>query len=192
MPAEVVNFIRGHFTHGLRNKTSRRCLSKRRANYVRAPPGIVLDDPVAHGLNCVPARMRSVVFCILALAACEPPGYHKGGGSADAAIDGGGDAGKTIDAIPDSPAAGTCTDMFRLDGHGAAATCWLTGDFVAWGADPDHGAIPLTKGNDGAWTGSHVFTPGTYQYKFIVDGTMYIADPDDPNVVDDGFGGHNS
>jgi hypothetical protein len=140
--------------------------------------------------------MRLVAICIVvsSLCACEPPGYHKGGGSADAGsdTDGGGDAGKTIDSMPDSPPANSCTDMFRLDGHGAAATCWLTGDFVAWGADPDHGAIPLTKGSDGAWTGSHVFTPGTYQYKFIVDGTMYIADPNDPNVVDDGFGGHNS
>jgi hypothetical protein len=137
--------------------------------------------------------MRVVVFCILAFAACEPPGYHKGGGAdASTTADGGGDAGKTIDAAPDSATPGTCTDMFRLDGHGAASTCWLTGDFVAWAADPDHGAIAFVKGTDGAWTGTHAFTPGTYQYKFIVDGTMYLADPDDPNVVDDGFGGHNS
>lgn len=140
--------------------------------------------------------MRLVVFCIVVAAgsaACEPPGYKKGG-NADAAAggDGGGDAGKPIDAAQDAPSANSCTDMFRLDGHGAAMTCWLTGDFVAWGADPDHGAIPLAKGNDGAWTGTHVFTPGTYQYKFIIDGTMYIADPNDPYVVDDGFGGHNS
>jgi len=138
--------------------------------------------------------MRLVAFCIVVTAAaCEPPGYQKGGNAADAAAtgDGGADA-KPIDAAPADAPANSCIDMFRLDGHGAAMTCWLTGDFVAWGADPDHGAIPLVKGNDGAWTGSHVFTAGTYQYKFIVDGTMYIADPDDPNVVDDGFGGHNS
>lgn len=141
--------------------------------------------------------MRFVVFCIVVAvgsAACQPPGYKKGGDPADAATagDGGRDAGKATDAAIDAGQANSCTDMFRLDGHGAAMTCWLTGDFVAWGADPDHGAIPFVKGNDGAWTGSHVFTAGTYQYKFIVDGTMYIADPNDPNVVDDGFGGHNS
>ena len=47
-------------------------------------------------------------------------------------------------------------------------------------------------GTDGAWTGTHAFTAGTYQYKFIVDGTQWIADPDNPNSVDDGFGGKNS
>jgi hypothetical protein len=37
-----------------------------------------------------------------------------------------------------------------------------------------------------------VFMAGTYQYKFIVDGTMWIADPSDANVVPDGDGGYNS
>ena len=99
---------------------------------------------------------------------------------------------KTIDARPTAPTPGTCNDMFRLDGHGAAMTCWVTGDFVAWGADPDHGAIRVHEGHRRRVDRYPLFTPGTYQYKFIVDGTMWIADPDDPNVVDDGFGGHNS
>ncbi|MEO6771657.1 MAG: glycogen-binding domain-containing protein [Kofleriaceae bacterium] len=139
--------------------------------------------------------MRFVVFCIVVAgsAGCEPPGYHKGGSPDAATADGARDAGTSTDAAaPDSATPGACSDMFRLDGHGAAMTCWVTGDFIAWGVDPDHGAIVLAKGTDGAWTGTHVFTPGTYQYKFIVDSTMYLADPNDPDVVDDGFGGHNS
>ena len=126
------------------------------------------------------------VLVVAVLAACEPPGYHKH--DVDAAVDGDrGDAGP--DATPDGPA--TCNPMFQLDGHGAAASVWLTGDFVAWGADPDHGAIAFTL-VAASWVGSHQFSAGSYQYKFIVDGSMWIADPTNPNVIDDGFGGHNS
>lgn len=132
--------------------------------------------------------MRAAVLIVL--AACRPPGYSTHH-DVDAASD-----GKAIDsgtdASPDAPTPGVCYDMFRLDGHGAAMTAWVSGDFCAWGVDPDHGAFALVKGADGAWTGTRPFTPGTYQYKFVVDSTMWIPDPNDPNVVDDGFGGHNS
>ncbi len=139
--------------------------------------------------------MRAVAFVIVISlgsvgAACQPPGYstHHDVDAGSAATD----AGPTVDASPDAPVAGVCSDMFRLDGHGAATTAWVSGDFCAWAVDPDHGAFALTKGNDGAWTGTRQFAPGTYQYKFVIDGTMWIPDPNDANVVDDGFGGHNS
>jgi Glycogen recognition site of AMP-activated protein kinase len=139
--------------------------------------------------------MRAVAFVIvtsLGGLACQPPGYSTHH-DVDAAGSGVTDAATTaIDASPDAPTSGVCNDMFRLDGHGAASTAWVTGDFCAWGVDPDHGAFPLTKGGDGAWTGTRQFTPGTYQYKFVIDTTMWIPDPNDPDVVDDGFGGHNS
>ncbi len=125
-------------------------------------------------------------------AACEPPGYgHKGDPDAPAS-DKSMDGATTHDAAIDAPTSGVCADMFRLDGYGSAGTCWVTGDFDQWGVDPDHGAFVLAKGSDGAWTGTREFEPGTYQYKFVVDGTMWIPDPNNPNVVDDGFGGHNS
>lgn len=137
-------------------------------------------------------RPRSVVTALglVALAACRPPGYGHSG-DPDAATDGttgdgGGDAGT------DGTAAATCSHMFRLDGHGQAASVWLTGDFVAWGVDTSHGAEALVHGIDGGWTGTHVFDVGTYQYKFIVDGTQWIPDPTNQNTVDDGVGGVNS
>ena len=131
--------------------------------------------------------MRAVVWVVL--VACQPPGYsHRH--DVDAATDGTTSDGRTADASVD--ASGVCNDMFRLDGHGAASTAWVSGDFCAWGVDPDHGAFALAKGSDGAWTGTRPFTPGTYQYKFVVDSTMWIPDPNNANVVDDGFGGHNS
>ena len=95
-----------------------------------------------------------------------------------------------IDAPP--VGSGMCSYNFQLFGYGGSTSVWLTGDFVQWGANPGSGAIAMTLGSDAAWAVMHTFMPGTYQYKFIIDGTTYIADPTDANVVADGFGGVNS
>ena len=144
---------------------------------------------MARGLKLGP-DVRWVLLVLLALAACEPPGY--GHHAVDAAVDGTHGDGKpgSPDAAPD--ASNVCDHGFRLDGHGGAASVWLTGDFVAWGGDPAHGAVALTLGGDGAWTGTRSFMAGTYQYKFIVDTSMWITDPTNPQTIDDGLGGKNS
>jgi expansin (peptidoglycan-binding protein) len=130
---------------------------------------------------------------LLLLAGCQPPCYHSGS-SADAAGSGSGlaDAAIAADASPDGPAGTTCSYPFQLFGHGGSMSVWLSGDFVAWGADLADGAIAMTLGQDASWSVTHVFMAGTYQYKFIVDGTMWIADPADADVVPDGDGGYNS
>lgn len=135
--------------------------------------------------------MRLAMFVIL-LAACRPPGYGEGpdtDAGADAAA--AADAGPAADAAPDAEPV-TCEGSFRLEGHGGAASVWLTGDFVGWAGNPGDGAVALVLGLDGAWTGGRTFDAGTYAYKFIVDGTSWIADPANPETVDDGFGGVNS
>ena len=133
--------------------------------------------------------MRVVVVALLLSVACRPPGYGKGGGDDD--------DGVSVDAPkanpPDAPVQPTtCEKMFRLDNHGSAASVWLTGSFINWGGDPANGAIPFMLGGDGAWTGLYAFPSGQHQYKFIVDGSQWIADPANPDSVDDGFGGTNS
>ncbi len=132
--------------------------------------------------------MRFLPLVLCALAACEPPGY---GNHADAATDGTphGDAPPAVDAAVDA-GANTCSHVFSIYGHGGATAVFLTGDFIAW-ADPNTGAQALALGNDGGWSGTRQFDAGSYQYKFIVDGT-YLPDPTNPDQVDDGFGGHNS
>jgi len=127
----------------------------------------------------------------LAIAACRPPGYGKGDDSGPDPLT---DAPPATDDAPaaDGPAAATCAKEFRLDGHGTAQSVWLTGSFVMWAGDPAHGAIELALGPDAAWTGSHQFDAGQHQYKYIIDGTSWINDPTNPDVVDDGFGGTNS
>jgi hypothetical protein len=133
-------------------------------------------------------RLVPLAAC-LALVACRPPGYGKGDDDVDAAV---GTVDGPSDGVPDGTSATTCDKAFRLDGHSIATSVWLTGEFVSWGANPGAGAIALVLGVDGAWTGSHTFTPGPHQYKFIIDTTQWITDPTNPNEVDDGMGNRNS
>ena len=129
------------------------------------------------------------VLLLAVIAACRPPGYGKHRGD-EPTVDA---PAATDDASnPDGTSAATCDKAFRLDGHGTASSVWLTGDFIQWGGDPAHGAAEFTLGVDGGWTGTYTFDPGPHQYKFIVSGTDLIADPTNPDQVDDGFGGKNS
>lgn len=132
--------------------------------------------------------MRPVLFvALLSLVACRPPGYGKG--DDEPAVDA---APKQPDAAIDAPAATTCEKSFRLEGNAGAASVWLTGSFNAWGGNPGAGAVELVKGGDGVWSVMKTMDAGSHQYKFIVDGNNWIADPANPNFIDDGFGGRNS
>jgi hypothetical protein len=129
-------------------------------------------------------RVRAALVLLL-VAGCPPPGYGKH--AADASIDTPG----AVDAAIDASAA-ACMQSFRLDGYAIASTVVLTGDFTHWAGTVAAGAIAMTKGSDGAWTLTYGFARGSYQYKYVVDGTTWIADPTNPNTVPDGFGGKNS
>jgi cytoskeletal protein CcmA (bactofilin family) len=60
----------------------------------------------------------------------------------------------------------------------------LTGDFIDW--DPK--GIEM-KEDDGTWKTSISLGPGSYMYKFIVDG-KWMADPETDERVPDGMGGY--
>ena len=128
---------------------------------------------------------------VMLLVACRPPGWgrHTGVDAADPGPDG---SHASVDAAPDGSSGASCTHGFRLDGHSTSQSVWLSGDFVQWAGDPPHGAVAFTLGADGGWTGSHTFAAGSYQYKFIIDGSQWIADPTDTNTVPDGLGCVNS
>jgi len=70
----------------------------------------------------------------------------------------------------------------------SATNVFLAGTFNDWNdsktrmTDPD---------GDGVFTVTLLLQPGTYQYKFVVDGTWH-QDPNNPKGTDDGFGGQNS
>jgi 1,4-alpha-glucan branching enzyme len=45
---------------------------------------------------------------------------------------------------------------------------------------------------NGIWRIIVPLRTGRYQYKFVIDGTTWKEDPNNPERVDDGFGGFNS
>jgi hypothetical protein len=135
-----------------------------------------------------------LLWCALVIAGCAPRSHDPAGvpdatGDAASHRDG---AAVEADAGVDTPPAATCQNMFRLTGHGSAQSVWMTGDYVAWAPDPAGGASPMVLGGDGTWTVKHPFNVGVYLYKFVVDGSQWIADPGNPDQIDDGFGGKNS
>ncbi|GJM43917.1 MAG: hypothetical protein DHS20C21_07590 [Gemmatimonadota bacterium] len=66
---------------------------------------------------------------------------------------------------------------------------WLRGQ--AENARYDLGRMEDPDG-DGVWMLVVPIEPGRYQYKFVVDDTNWKEDPNNPQKVDDGFGGFNS
>jgi hypothetical protein len=87
---------------------------------------------------------------------------------------------------PDSLAAGR-TVRFEI-AFADAQTVTLVGDFNKW----DKGASPLRQREDGKWVIEVKLAPGCYQYQFLVNGTLWSPDPQNPDKIDDGFGGFNS
>ena len=62
----------------------------------------------------------------------------------------------------------------------------LAGDFTGWDARP----INLTKQKGGAWKATVRLKPGTYEYRFIVDG-QWTDDPQCATRVPNVYGSEN-
>lgn len=69
----------------------------------------------------------------------------------------------------------------------AANKVYLAGDFNGW----NDTATPMKKQPNGNWVVPMRLKTGTYQYKFVVDGS-WIPDPDNPERTSDDRGGFNS
>lgn len=69
-----------------------------------------------------------------------------------------------------------------------ARTVSLVGDFNAW--DPH--ALPMKKTTRGLWKVITRLDPGTYHYKFVVDGQRWEEDPLNPNRLANDQGSCNS
>jgi len=75
--------------------------------------------------------------------------------------------------------------VFQREGAHQVA---LVGDFNGWSRD----VMPLEVSADGAtWTRSVTLAPGRYEYAFVVDGQVWVADPSSRAVRDE-FGGETS
>lgn len=69
-----------------------------------------------------------------------------------------------------------------------ASSVHVAGQFNEWKADD----VELEKGDDGIWRVTLNLEPGSYTYKFIVNGQDWIEDPANPDKVPDPYGGSNS
>lgn len=71
-----------------------------------------------------------------------------------------------------------------------ASSVYLAGDFNSWNGE----RYQLKRaGSDGLWEIMVPLRKGkVYVYNFILDGTTWIADPQVPAKIDDGFGGSGS
>jgi len=73
---------------------------------------------------------------------------------------------------------------FRAPG---ASRVNLAGEMNAWSTT----ATPMQREGD-VWSVVVPLSPGVYRYKFVIDGSNWKEDPENPTKVDDNFGGFNS
>lgn len=76
---------------------------------------------------------------------------------------------------------------FRLAAPGAGSVA-LAGDFNGW----DPGARPLKRDSRGVWRGALRLAPGRYEYRFVVDGSLWLEDPANPRKAPNPYGAFNS
>lgn len=84
------------------------------------------------------------------------------------------------------PAAPVLT-QFVLEERSAGEVS-LVGDFNDW----EVGATPLTRLPNGLWTATVPLVPGRHVYAYVLDGTLFVADPRAPKAGDADYGREGS
>jgi chromosome partitioning protein len=67
----------------------------------------------------------------------------------------------------------------------------IAGDFNGWVPDKGVRSLIESEGQTRVWTKILRLAPGTYQYRYVVDGE-WRADPENPEVISSAVGGRNS
>ena len=68
----------------------------------------------------------------------------------------------------------------------AASKVAVAGDFNSW--DPDHSKYQAHHIGGGVWTVTAAVPVGHHRYSFVVDDTLWVADPNAPRANDNDFG----
>ena len=126
-----------------------------------------------------PTILLQKLLCFVALVVLAVSCGCAGGGRPGASSGGYSDQG------PEITEGGAIFRYFDQD----AKKVHLAGDFNNWSPASDP---MIDRNGDGEWTLFYPLSPGTYEYKFVVDGVYWIADPKNPNGVSDGFDSRNS
>jgi len=131
---------------------------------------------------------------LLGLAASLAGGFARSGGDwppapplAIAPDDRPGSLPQSVSAEPLDRGTWACT--FRYRPPGTPRNVFLAGTFNQWNptATPLRGPDPA-----GFWSARVELPAGVHEYKFVVDGDRWYADPDNPEGVSDGHNGLNS
>ena len=77
---------------------------------------------------------------------------------------------------------------FSLKLDTAPKSVTVAGSFNNWNRE----ALPMARGADGIWRATAALEAGEWQYKFVLDGSVWREDPRNPEQVDDNHAGHNS
>ena len=80
------------------------------------------------------------------------------------------------------------TFRYRPDAGAKVERVSVVGNFNGWDAQAD----PMHPQEDGSFYGKVHLIPGTYEYKFVLNGENWIADPSSGEYISDGYWGHNS
>jgi len=146
----------------------------------------------------------SLASLVLALAACsgtQPRSTTPGTGGPTAPT--APTPPKVTAAAPDSPAPGAKPAqpttpgpnltpdgvVFNYKPDGKPSKLFLAGNFNDWNPANEKYLLKDDDG-DGMWSITVKLAPGTYQYKFVIDG-QWTKDPSSPADAPDGFGGRN-
>ena len=94
-------------------------------------------------------------------------------------------------AQPTTPGPNLTPDgvVFNYKPAGKPSKLFLAGNFNDWNPANDKYLLKDDDG-DGMWSITVKLAPGTYQYKFVIDG-QWTKDPSSPGDAPDGFGGRN-
>jgi mono/diheme cytochrome c family protein len=86
----------------------------------------------------------------------------------------------------------TCgVHTFSYVAQGSPSKVHVAGSFNGWPGTIAAGGWAMTLAN-GTWSVTKQLSPGTYQYKLVLDESQWITDPSNPKTAPDGFGGNNS
>lgn len=100
------------------------------------------------------------------------------------------DAGTLPPSVSASPAgAGAWNCTFRVTPQRPVRSVCLAGAFNGWNMTATPCAGPAA---DGSYAATVRLPTGAHQYKFVIDGSDWVADPQNPDRVGDNHGGYNS
>ena len=85
---------------------------------------------------------------------------------------------------------GCFSQRFEYPAHGKSlSSVHVSGSFNSW-AEPGT-ALAYDAGQD-LWQAAIELDAGSYEYKFVLDGSTWVSDPNNPETANDNFGGVNS